>query len=68
VVELVVFRGVACKAPFSALLLKWLADVIHQACHDRRDVRVSYVLSLNYSSALIKMLCNSPLILAKLSS
>jgi hypothetical protein len=55
VVELVVFRGVACKAPFSPHLLKWLADVIHQACRERRDVRVSYLL-LHYSSTLINML------------
>ena len=53
-VELAVFRGVACNAPFSAALLKWLADVVQQACHERRDVRVSLLLS-NSSSTLIKM-------------
>ena len=55
-VELVVFHGVACKTPFSAHLLEWLTDVIQQACHERCDVRVSYVLLLHYSSTLIKML------------
>ena len=52
-VELVVFRGVACDAPFSADLLKWLADVIQQACRERHDIRVRYVLLL-CSSTLIK--------------
>lgn len=55
VVELVVFRGVACKAPFSANLLKWLTDVIQQACCEHCNVRVSDIILLHYSSTLMDM-------------
>ena len=54
-IELVVFRGVACNAPYSKLLLEWITGVIQQACRERRDVRVSVLLS-HSSSTLIKIL------------
>ena len=37
-----VFRGVACTAPFSPQLFEWLGDVILQACGERWNVRVRY--------------------------
>ena len=54
-IELVVFRGVACNAPYSKLLLEWITGVIQYACRERRDVWVS-VLLLHSSSTLIKIL------------
>jgi hypothetical protein len=40
VVELVVIRKVACRAPFSVQLYAWLSEVVAAACSERRNVRV----------------------------
>lgn len=45
-IELIVIRNVPCDDSYTQPLKNWLRDVIHEACSNRRNVRVGLLLFL----------------------